>query len=154
MQRALASGAIISNLFPEKVRKQLYEEEQQKLNDEKAEKDFAFSSAGHSSIIDDSSTMGDTKRTRQIAEQYENTSKYRAREDNLPLTAFSSTHRTAFLRDCLGLLIAIFFADLVGFTAWSAKRTPVEVFDLLEAVYGQFDKAAARRKVFKIETVR
>ncbi|CAB9525686.1 Receptor-type guanylate cyclase gcy (Partial), partial [Seminavis robusta] len=33
----------------------------------------------------------------------------------------------------------IFFADLVGFTSWSAKRTPVEVFQLLETIYGAFD---------------
>ena len=47
----------------------------------------------------------------------------------------------------------IFFADLVGFTSWSAKRNPVEVFDLLESIYGRFDKIALRRKVFKVETV-
>ncbi|CAB9497505.1 Receptor-type guanylate cyclase gcy [Seminavis robusta] len=47
----------------------------------------------------------------------------------------------------------VFFADLVGFTAWSSKRTPVEVFELLEALYGAFDKIAKRRKVFKVETI-
>lgn len=41
------------------------------------------------------------------------------------------------------------FADLAGFTAWSSKRTPCEVFELLEAIYGCFDKLAERRKVFK-----
>lgn len=34
----------------------------------------------------------------------------------------------------------ILFGDLVGFTAWSTKRTPVDVFDLLESIYGHFDK--------------
>ena len=43
--------------------------------------------------------------------------------------------------------------DLKGFTGWSSTRTPVEVFDLLEAIFGAFDKLAARRKVFKVETI-
>jgi class 3 adenylate cyclase len=48
----------------------------------------------------------------------------------------------------------MFFADLVGFTQWSASRTPSEVFGLLESsIYGVFDRIAARRKVFKVETI-
>jgi class 3 adenylate cyclase len=47
----------------------------------------------------------------------------------------------------------IMFADLVGFTAWSSKRTPVEVFELLEAIYGVFDAIAIKRGVFKVETI-
>jgi len=42
---------------------------------------------------------------------------------------------------------------LVGFTAWSSKREPTQVFELLEALYGAFDEVAKRRGVFKIETV-
>lgn len=42
----------------------------------------------------------------------------------------------------------IFFMDLAGFTQWSSTRQPVEVFELLEAIYTQFDKIALRRKVF------
>ena len=47
----------------------------------------------------------------------------------------------------------VFFADIVGFTQWSSTRTPAEVFQLLEALYGAFDKLALRRKVFKVETI-
>ena len=47
----------------------------------------------------------------------------------------------------------VIFADLVGFTSWSSKRSPQEVFTLLETLYGAFDKIAARRGVFKIETI-
>ena len=48
--------------------------------------------------------------------------------------------------------VTVFFADISGFTKWSASRTPAEVFELLETVYSAFDKIAARRKVFKVET--
>jgi len=45
------------------------------------------------------------------------------------------------------------FADIVGFTAWSSLREPVQVFTLLETLYGAFDYIAKRRRVFKVETV-
>ena len=47
----------------------------------------------------------------------------------------------------------IMFADMVGFTAWSSTRGPVDVFGLLESVYQAFDIIAQRRKVFKVETI-
>lgn len=47
----------------------------------------------------------------------------------------------------------VLFADLVGFTSWSATREPCQVFHLLETVYAGFDKIAKQRGVFKIETI-
>lgn len=47
----------------------------------------------------------------------------------------------------------IFFGDLSGFTAWSARHSPEEVFELLETLYTAFDQLAQRRGVFKVETV-
>jgi class 3 adenylate cyclase len=47
----------------------------------------------------------------------------------------------------------VIFADIVGFTAWSSKREPIQVFTLLETIYSTFDKIARRRKVFKVETI-
>ena len=45
---------------------------------------------------------------------------------------------------------SVIFADIKGFTAWSACRSPSEVFHLLETLYGEFDKKAKRRGVFKV----
>jgi class 3 adenylate cyclase len=47
----------------------------------------------------------------------------------------------------------VLFADLVAFTRWSADVTPERVFALLEAVFGEFDAAARRLGVFKVETI-
>lgn len=47
----------------------------------------------------------------------------------------------------------IFFADISGFTAWASKRSPAQVFELLETLYGAFDQIANRRRVFKVETI-
>lgn len=45
------------------------------------------------------------------------------------------------------------FADLKGFTAWSSERAPADVFELLETIYGEFDKIARKMDVFKVETI-
>jgi class 3 adenylate cyclase len=47
----------------------------------------------------------------------------------------------------------IMIADIAGFTAWSSEREPSQVFELLEAIYGEFDLEAKRQGVFKIETI-
>lgn len=41
----------------------------------------------------------------------------------------------------------------MGFTAWSSERPPVDVFTLLETIYGRFDELAQKRGVFKVETI-
>mmetsp|Transcript_7886 Transcript_7886/g.15271 ORF Transcript_7886/g.15271 Transcript_7886/m.15271 type:complete len:1152 (-) Transcript_7886:303-3758(-) len=48
---------------------------------------------------------------------------------------------------------SILFADIAGFTAWSSTREPVQVFQLLGAIYSCFDKIAERRGVYKVETI-
>lgn len=47
----------------------------------------------------------------------------------------------------------VMFADIAGFTAWSSVREPTQVFSLLETLYAAFDEIAARRRVFKVETI-
>eukprot|EP00339_Tiarina_fusa_P009010 CAMPEP_0117058878 /NCGR_PEP_ID=MMETSP0472-20121206/40893_1 /TAXON_ID=693140 ORGANISM="Tiarina fusus, Strain LIS" /NCGR_SAMPLE_ID=MMETSP0472 /ASSEMBLY_ACC=CAM_ASM_000603 /LENGTH=805 /DNA_ID=CAMNT_0004776357 /DNA_START=1 /DNA_END=2418 /DNA_ORIENTATION=+ len=47
----------------------------------------------------------------------------------------------------------VYFADLAGFTKWSSSREPEQVFQLLEALFKEFDAAALRRGVFKVETI-
>lgn len=40
----------------------------------------------------------------------------------------------------------VLFADISGFTQWSSSREPKCIFELLETLYGAFDKIALRRK--------
>ncbi|GKY98676.1 hypothetical protein MPSEU_000823900 [Mayamaea pseudoterrestris] len=47
----------------------------------------------------------------------------------------------------------VLFADIAGFTAFASERPPEQVFQLLQAVYQAFDKAARKRHVFKVETI-
>ncbi|CAB9527934.1 Receptor-type guanylate cyclase gcy [Seminavis robusta] len=121
MQQALASGSIVSSLFPKNVRQQLYKEEKDKKEKEKAAKDFLFVARSSTGTMGSTNEYSDLTSSRPIADHFQDTT--------------------------------ILFADLRGFTAWSAKREPVEVFELLEAVYGRFDQIALRRRVFKVETI-
>jgi hypothetical protein len=47
----------------------------------------------------------------------------------------------------------VMFADIKGFTHWSADRQPTQVFHLLETLYGEFDALAKTYNVFKVETI-
>jgi class 3 adenylate cyclase len=47
----------------------------------------------------------------------------------------------------------VMFADIKGFTKWSASREPTQVFHLLETLYGAFDQLAKLYGVFKVETI-
>jgi Adenylate and Guanylate cyclase catalytic domain len=47
----------------------------------------------------------------------------------------------------------VMFADIKGFTQWSASREPTDVFFLLETLYGGFDRNAKIYGVFKVETI-
>ncbi|KAG7341727.1 adenylate/guanylate cyclase with integral membrane sensor [Nitzschia inconspicua] len=49
--------------------------------------------------------------------------------------------------------VTVFMADISGFTAWASVREPHEIFTFLEQVFGIFDKAAKKRKVFKVKTI-
>ena len=47
----------------------------------------------------------------------------------------------------------ILFAGISNFDEWSSKREPLEIFNLLEALFGAFNTVAARRGVVKVETI-
>lgn len=49
--------------------------------------------------------------------------------------------------------VTIMFADIAGFTSWSSERDPEAVFELLGTLYAAFDALAAKRDVFKVETI-
>ncbi|CAB9509771.1 Receptor-type guanylate cyclase gcy [Seminavis robusta] len=122
MERALASGAIVSSLFPSTVRDQIYEETTKKHIKKPEQSNWKLQTIRESQASNgDGGTDGPSQDNRHIAQVYQETT--------------------------------IMFADLAGFTQWSSTRTPTEVFDLLEAIYNEFDHLAKKKKVFKVETV-
>lgn len=49
--------------------------------------------------------------------------------------------------------VSVLFADIVGFTALSARRSPAELVTMLDSVFRGFDAIAARHGVEKIKTI-
>jgi class 3 adenylate cyclase len=47
----------------------------------------------------------------------------------------------------------VLYADIAGFTSWSAARPPDEVFILLETLFRMLDRFAFRHGVYKVETI-
>ena len=45
------------------------------------------------------------------------------------------------------------FADIAGFTSWSSNRNPVDVFQLLELLFKEFDILSLQTGVFKVSTI-
>ena len=47
----------------------------------------------------------------------------------------------------------VVFADIAGFTFWSSNRNPVDVFQLLELLFKEFDIVGLHTRVFKVSTI-
>jgi class 3 adenylate cyclase len=47
----------------------------------------------------------------------------------------------------------VLYADIAGFTSWSSKRPPDQVFILLESIFRMFDRFACSGGVYKVETI-
>jgi class 3 adenylate cyclase len=49
--------------------------------------------------------------------------------------------------------VTLMFADVVGFTAWSAVRSPKEVVGMLSSLFTSFDKMCIENNVYKVHTI-
>eukprot|EP00934_Nitzschia_sp_Nitz4_P006926 Nitzschia sp. Nitz4//scaffold53_size117307//115309//117659//NITZ4_003787-RA/size117307-augustus-gene-0.95-mRNA-1//1//CDS//3329554256//6916//frame0 len=124
MSTAVKSSAIVSSLFPSNVRDRLYDLEGEKKGH------HHLTSDPRSSI---SSNIAYPENFKMAAGEGED------REGRPIADLFPET--------------TVMFADLAGFTKWSSTREPSQVFILLEHLYGAFDAIAARRRIFKVETI-
>ena len=125
LNRAVQSTAVVSSLFPEKVRERLMEEHAGKAKEKKS-KHNAWSAKS----VDKS-----------LAEFLEHSGEL----GNVPNRAVGKPIADHIEES------TILFGDLVGFTKWSSTRKAEDVFELLETIFGEFDKVALRLKVFKVE---
>ncbi|KAL7569354.1 hypothetical protein ACA910_010443 [Epithemia clementina (nom. ined.)] len=129
LQVAVQSTAVVSSLFPQVFRDRIFRSQEGKAN-HKERMSTARLRLQHFLRQDDNSYGMESSRRDPAAHE----------EDNLPIAElFSDT--------------TVMFADIAGFTAWSSVREPAQVFTLLETLYGSFDRLAARRGVFKVETI-
>lgn len=123
LNAAVKTSAIVSSLFPEKVRDQLMTSQPEQAPDESQPK-------GRLQLF-----LNDGKKNDNVFE-----TNGLARDSAKPIAElFPET--------------TVFFADIAGFTAWSSVREPSHVFSLLETLYGAFDKIARYHGIFKVETI-
>ena len=49
--------------------------------------------------------------------------------------------------------VTIMYADIVGFTAWSSTRSPIEVVEMLSELFTKFDEMCLEHDVYKVHTI-
>ena len=49
--------------------------------------------------------------------------------------------------------VTLLFADIVGFTSWSNKHTPIQVIEMLSKLFTVFDNLCMKHSVFKVCTI-
>lgn len=49
--------------------------------------------------------------------------------------------------------VTILYADIVGFTAWSSNRKPIEVVTMLSKLFTTFDHLCVKNHVYKVHTI-
>ena len=49
--------------------------------------------------------------------------------------------------------VTILFADIVGFTAWSSTKDPIEVVEMLSELFTRFDRMCLEFNVYKVHTI-
>jgi class 3 adenylate cyclase len=126
MNKAVASSAIVSSLFPKQVRDRLYDQDNAAKQEAVPSETNKQSKGAVATFLE-----GDTP------------------TEGAPEAAITTSRPIADLFDDCTVL----FADIAGFTSWSSGREPTDVFFLLETIYSAFDKIANKRKVFKVETI-
>jgi class 3 adenylate cyclase len=136
LQSAQATD-IISSMFPEKLRQQLLEVP-------------SASSKASDVPFGDACAMDEERGTRKSSMNTIDTTS--SSSSSLMTTDLSLSASSAPIAE-LYPETTVMLADLAGFTAWSADRDPMQVFLLLESIFLEFDRLAARRDVYKVETV-
>lgn len=138
--KAAAESKIVQNLYPAAVRDNLIAEQQQQQQQQHEE-------AQHPpTAVQEQQSSKDVFQGIEF-NPFSASAANVAEPDNV-----DGTYKTKPIADRYEAT-TIMFADLAGFTAWSAERTPEDVFTLLETLYGAFDAIAKRRRVFKVETI-
>jgi class 3 adenylate cyclase len=126
LMTAQKTSAIVSSLFPKNVQKRMMADAGAEIDNQGKNRSMPFSAKGQLKNY-----LGDDDGDKPQESSIFNTKPI---ADFFPETT-------------------IMFGDIVGFTAWSSTREPSQVFTLLESIYHDFDQAAKKRRVFKVETV-
>jgi hypothetical protein len=147
---AQQTSAIVAEIFPKNVQKRIIEEKEQR----------AMHNSRSSMHNSRSNILGPKSELKNLIGQEETNLNYKGKPiaDLFPETTimFADVRFERFGRRCIVAresVLLMFLFQIVGFTAWSSTREPTQVFTLLEGIYAAFDAIAAKRRVFKVETI-
>jgi hypothetical protein len=139
IKTAERSYKIVDNLFPASVRDRLFRSNDERIP-ERPSSDFPnVDGEQYSKIKNRIPTIGHP--TRRFSNSSGKSDAESGASVQFPPIADLFTDTT------------IIFADIAGFTAWSSEREPTQVFQLLEALFQEFDNEAKKLGVFKVETI-
>jgi class 3 adenylate cyclase len=141
MATAIQSTAVLSSLFPSKIRDKLLSQEFRLIDNNETASKKSVHSKRASPLPNDpgQNPMG-------LGISFDSVDMRKS---------YSKLIKKKFASPIADLYpnTTVFFADICGFTAWSSSRGPDDVFMLLESLYCEFDKIARRRQIFKVETI-
>jgi class 3 adenylate cyclase len=148
VQKSAKAMEFVSAMFPEKLRQQLFDHSMTTVSNTNSNNNNS------DNPNDDTAPDEENGFPESILHRSNHPESTHATDESLQLGAdiHTSVVRSAPIAE-LYPETTIMIADLVGFTAWSAVREPTQVFILLEAIFLEFDEIAARRNIFKVETV-
>ena len=70
----------------------------------------------------------------------------------MPANALKNLQEETTITDKLNQ-VTIMYADIVGFTAWSSNREPIEVVEMLSELFTNFDEMCLEHDVYKVHTI-
>ena len=143
VKHAEVLSGIVTNLFPKRIHDKLYEKEQQ-ANMEIGIDDSLNTEGNHN----DDFIIQSFRQRRGSLLNTTGDNNVGGYDSSLEDTNNTKPPLADYFEES-----TVMFADISGFTRWSAARSPVEVFQLLETIYGAFDAIAKKRRVFKVETI-
>lgn len=162
--RASSASAVVDDLFPAFFRDRLYEHRRRSLSTsgEKVQSTQRWPSSEEDIPAEEMSSEHKPRRNTMdriaTSMQLQSTRLTRSAKRLVPYMSIDSGDLVD--AEALNKPIAkhfpcatVLFADIAGFTSWSATRSPQDVFELLESLFFLFDRAAANRNVFKVETI-
>eukprot|EP00986_Skeletonema_menzelii_P002806 scaffold813_cov148-Skeletonema_menzelii.AAC.14 len=164
---ARQSANIVDSMFPAGFRERLYKSHQNNTNNINSGGTASRRSSDEGTVKSSNKTNGEKRGRSQSPSRRLSTAVGKNRV-TLQIDKFMKGVRSApkdhIPTDCyngkddkpiadLFLDTSIMFADIVGFTNWSTKRSPNDVFRLLERLFWEFDELAALHNVFKLGTI-
>jgi class 3 adenylate cyclase len=157
---AIQSSALVASIFPEQVHERLMKNRGQQDQEKHVRSKSIFGAKLNGDALRRSTHCNPSTRKFSLVKCSPAINESVREPPKLRLKSLLRTQSTLSTETDFDKPIAdyfpdctIMFADIVDFTAWSSTCDPIQVFTLLQNIFFEFDKAAKRRGVFKVETI-